>query len=398
MAERILFVDDEPHVLDGLRRTLRRRFRVETAQSGAEALERLERDGPFAVLVSDYRMPRMNGAQLLAAAADIDPLCVRVLLTGHADVDVAIEAVNDGQIFRFLRKPCPPERMTRVLQDCLRHRELLEAERVLLEETLQGSLAVLSQTLSMTNPAAFGLGERITPMVTHAVERLRLPDPWRYRVAAMLSQIGCVTLPPELVEKVHALAELTEEERLAFETHPEVGAKLLAPIPRLDVTAAMVAKQIGAPPVEAPAVELARTAPEEVGAQLLRVTIALDRLLHAGKSGRAAMSTLGHRPNEYTPELVEALDDLDFVQELGPSREVGFPELVEGMVLQHDLYSTKDILLMARGHEVTYAVLQRLRRLAERGEHLGPFRVQIRRTVARVRDAPAARRPRHSAG
>src|SRR5687768_872607 len=103
----VLCVDDEPQVLAGLSVSLRRRYEILTATSGAEALAVLARRPDVAVVVSDMRMPGMDGAAFLAKAKEIAPDAVRVLLTGYSEIDAAMNAVNQGQIFRFLTKPCP---------------------------------------------------------------------------------------------------------------------------------------------------------------------------------------------------------------------------------------------------------------------------------------------------
>jgi response regulator RpfG family c-di-GMP phosphodiesterase len=104
---RILCVDDEPMVLDGLSDVLRRSFDVRVASSGAEGLAMLkEQRREVAVVISDMRMPEMPGSIFLREARRVAPLAVRMLLTGYADHEAAIKAVNDGQIFRFLTKPC----------------------------------------------------------------------------------------------------------------------------------------------------------------------------------------------------------------------------------------------------------------------------------------------------
>jgi FixJ family two-component response regulator len=107
VSKKILFVDDESAVLEAVQRMLHSSFEVRTATSGGEGLITLDRDGPFAVLISDMRMPGMNGAEFLARARQRVPATVRILLTGHADLSTAIDAVNRGQILHFLTKPCP---------------------------------------------------------------------------------------------------------------------------------------------------------------------------------------------------------------------------------------------------------------------------------------------------
>lgn len=106
MSDKVLFVDDEPPILDGLRRALHDRFLVSIAVGGEQGLAKLRTDGPFAVVVSDMQMPGVSGVEFLARASEMVPDTVRILLTGHADVNAAIDAVNRGSVFRFLTKPC----------------------------------------------------------------------------------------------------------------------------------------------------------------------------------------------------------------------------------------------------------------------------------------------------
>lgn len=158
----ILCVDDEEFVLDGLRDTLRRGFEVHTATGATEALAMLrkEPDG-YAVILSDMRMPGMFGSEFLREARTVAPNAVRMLLTGFADVDSAIRAVNDAQLFRFLTKPCEPEQLVRACIAALAQHRLITAERVLLEQTLRGSVNALVEMLSLASPAAFGRAGRV---------------------------------------------------------------------------------------------------------------------------------------------------------------------------------------------------------------------------------------------
>jgi hypothetical protein len=117
------------------------------------------------VVVSDLQMPGMDGITLLSSLRKVSPDTVRVLLTGHADVDAAIAAVNEGNIFRFLRKPCPPGALLRALEASVEQYRLITAERVLLEQTLRGSLKTLTDILAFVNPVAFGRAIRSRKIV-----------------------------------------------------------------------------------------------------------------------------------------------------------------------------------------------------------------------------------------
>src|ERR1700692_4519473 len=120
MSERVLFVDDEPNVLDALQRTLRKQVDFHTATSGAEGLVKLRESGPYALVVSDMRMPVMNGAQFLAKAREAAPDTVRMILSGQSDLEATIAAVTEGHIYRFLSKPCPPDQLLAAVADGLR--------------------------------------------------------------------------------------------------------------------------------------------------------------------------------------------------------------------------------------------------------------------------------------
>lgn len=162
MHKTILFVDDDELLLKAVSRSLGSRYDLETALGPEKALERIrEGGGPYAVVVSDLKMPGKDGISLLEEIRALNPDTIRVVLTGYADLHSAVAAVNRGHVFRFLTKPCDDETLATVLDDCLRQFDLVTAERELLEKTLKGCISVLSETLSLVNPVAFGRANRV---------------------------------------------------------------------------------------------------------------------------------------------------------------------------------------------------------------------------------------------
>ena len=153
MTQRVLLVDDEQNVLDGFRRNLRK-FDITTAIGPLEGLQEVETNGPFAVVVSDLQMPQMDGIEFLTKVEAMVPKTVRIMLTGQADMSVSIAAVNEGHVFRFLNKPCPPELLAATLNDAIEQYRLVEAERQLLEETLRGAVEVLTDVLGLVQALA----------------------------------------------------------------------------------------------------------------------------------------------------------------------------------------------------------------------------------------------------
>lgn len=133
---RVLFVDDEPAILSGLSRQLRGNYDVVTTTDAASGLEMLEKDGPFDVVISDMRMPEMDGATFLAHARHSSVDTTRILLTGQSDIESAAAAVNQGQIFRFLTKPCPVETMRQCLRDAVDQHRQAQAQREIMDRAL----------------------------------------------------------------------------------------------------------------------------------------------------------------------------------------------------------------------------------------------------------------------
>lgn len=141
-TQKILFVDDDPNLLAGFQRNLRKLYMFDTATGGVEALERIKTDGPYAVIVADMQMPGMNGVELLTKVREVAPDTVRLMLTGNADQKTAVDAVNQGQVLGFLTKPCEPDMLRVTLDSALKQYSLVVVERELLEGTLSGSVKI----------------------------------------------------------------------------------------------------------------------------------------------------------------------------------------------------------------------------------------------------------------
>ncbi len=136
MNNRVMFVDDDANILDAFKRQLRGQFRIETAQGGDEALAAVTNQGPYAVIVSDLRMPSMDGIQFLSRVREISPDSVRMMLTAYGDLQTAIDAVNEGNIFQFLTKPCKPDALAMAVAAGIEQYRLVTTEKELLEKTL----------------------------------------------------------------------------------------------------------------------------------------------------------------------------------------------------------------------------------------------------------------------
>lgn len=360
MKPTILCVDDESSVLEGLKLNLRRRFEVVTCGSGAEALATLAREPAIAVVLSDMRMPGMDGATLLGKVRAGWPSTVRVLLTGHSDLDSAIAAVNDGQIFRFLTKPCAPPQLLAALEAAAEQHRLVSAERVLLEQTLHGSIKVLVDVLALTSPRSFGRATRIKTLVSELCTAMGMVERWQVEVAAMVSELGSVTLPDELVERLHSGQALSENEQAMVTRSGQVTQQLLANIPRLEAVQAIL---LGVGRARSAAVVGANPEPSvaEAGIRVLRLATDFDALEAQGHPAANCVDLLRSR-GRYDSQALVALTKLRG----GPGtrdevREVTIASLRVGMVFVRDVKLSSGTLLVARGYEVTAGFLERLR-------------------------------------
>jgi ActR/RegA family two-component response regulator len=355
---RVLCVDDEAAVLGAFVRLLRRRFDVTTAGDGRAGLDTIDREAPFAVVLSDLKMPRMDGIAFLEEAARRTPDSVRLLLTGHADLSTAIDAINRGSIFRFLCKPASPEDLVAALDAGTEQHHLLVAERELLEQTLRGSVRALVDTLALANPISFARAARVRTLVQEQMAALGIDD-WQIEVAAMLSQVGAVTLPADLVAKVERGEALNHTEQEIVDRLPSVTEHLLAHIPRLDSVRLIISEQRRD---AAPSVPL--------GARMLRLATDLEALETRDVPRAESLAILSARANHYDRELLDALAAR--VNGAVPEvHEVRAAELTTGMVIAHDVTDHGGRLLVGRGHEVHETMIQLIRNHAREG-HIDP--------------------------
>jgi len=355
MSARILFVDYEPSILAGFRRLFGSDYEVDTAPGGVEGLACLAGSGPCSIVLSDMRMPGMSGIEFLARVRQVSPESVRMVLTGEADFTPALRALNDGTIFRLLFKPCAEKTLRTAIEAAQRQYELQRAERTLLDETLRATVTVLADVLSLVDPETFGRSMRIRRYVRHIASTLELhQDAWQFDVAAMLSQIGCVTLPPGLLESITAGETLSESDRARYLMHATVALDLLVRVPRLQNVARMICRQHDGPPTSLDDDVIA------LGAQMLKISLAFDQILSSGLDVEAALNALRADPRQYSPRLVTALAGLDRDSSSRESRTIPVGHLHPGMIVDEDVRTQAGRLLVGRGQEITVPMVVRL--------------------------------------
>ncbi|HEU4655398.1 MAG TPA: HD domain-containing phosphohydrolase [Steroidobacteraceae bacterium] len=358
----VLCVDDEARVVEGLALHLRKEYRVYTALGGEEGLQKLKELGGAAVVVSDMRMPVMDGATFLKRVMRSYPDTTRILLTGEPGRDAAVAAVNEGQIFRFLTKPCPPDQLKSAIEAAVVQHKLVSAERQLLQETLIGSIQALIDVLAITNPVAFGRAARVKRLAVNFAQELGCRGFWQLEAASMLSQLGYISLPVELVEKLYYGERLNKDEQTLAEAVPQVANKLLGHIPRLEP----VLQILSAVNYSEDQLKALGEGTIGLGARMLSLVLDYDALVTQGHSADVAVQTLRRKTARYSENLVQRFATLVGAN-TGSSevREMPLRLVQPGMTILEDLRTHMGTLLVPRGFEVTETFLERVRNFGE---------------------------------
>jgi response regulator RpfG family c-di-GMP phosphodiesterase len=366
VSQRILLVDDEARVLDALRRNLHGRYDVETATSGAAGLTRVaEAAAPYAVVVSDMMMPGMDGSEFLAKVHEISPDTVQMILSGQAELSSTISAVNNGNLFRFLTKPCTSDDLARAVDAALGQYRLIQSERELLERTLDGAVEVLTEVMSAAAPTAYKRTETVKTLVGAVTKAMPVAKSWELRIAAMLGQVGLMAIPEEIISQVKSGESVTDESMAMYRSYPTLSHDLISRIPRLE----RVADWVGAQPVS---IDDAVIAPQpatdadddgitgrEVYAAVMAFVVGLEagltpgatihRLATAGRFGQPLLDTILHA---HTHTSVRS------------PRKVNGEELMVGMQINQDVVTKTGLTLVKSGEILTESMAIRLRHFA----------------------------------
>ncbi len=230
----ILFVDDQVSLLNAMARHFNEHFDVHIAEGGEEGIRQLHSQGPFSVIVSDMQMPGMNGVEFLQKAREICPDTVRIMLTSNDDQSTAVEAVNRGEVFRFLNKPCQADTLMQTLMQAIKQYELVTAEKELLNGTLKGSMKLLTDVLSMVASKSFGRAMILQEYARILADDMQLEKGWELELAAMFSVVAYVTVPSDTLQRLSKGESLTSSEQTILTQLPESASKLLENIPRME--------------------------------------------------------------------------------------------------------------------------------------------------------------------
>jgi response regulator RpfG family c-di-GMP phosphodiesterase len=291
------------------------------------------------------------------------------MLTGNADLDTAADAVNQGHVYEFLTKPCPTETLAMALTGGVKQYEMVMAERELLENTLGGSIKVLTEILSAVEPQSFGRGQQSREYM-RAYIHTSTKSAWELELGALLAPIGYVTIPGSVAAKARAGQSLTDAEMDVLACVPEFGSKLLANIPRLETVAEIVLYQNkhfdgSGFPADARAGDAI-----PIGARILKMLNDLVDLEAKGKTKLQALQEMQQRAGWYDPRVLDAaFERFDGGPQKAETasrtvRAVKAYELCPGQVFSSNVYTIDGVLVVKAGTKITPMLVERIRNFA----------------------------------
>lgn len=365
---KVLFVDDDTNLLQGLRRGLRNDFSVDVSEGAEQGIAKINAGGNYAVIVSDMRMPGMDGVDFLSTLTKKAPDPIRIMLTGNADQETAVDAVNKGHVFKFLNKPCDMELLKSTLHEAASVYNAKKVENDLLNKTLAGAVKVLLDVLEIANPTVFRRACAMRDVAENVARDLGSRKTWEVKIATLLSGVGWLSVPPHVLDKMVQKTDLTEQEKLLVKSQAEVGWELLKDVPRLEGAAEIIRHQdvfFDGSNGGADHGISGETIP--LGARILHVLNAITPFGINAKCDMSVCEALSLDDGRFDPLVVSAV--LTYLREHEEARAEDPPEVIEilparllpGDVLDADLTTEDGAMLLAAGQELSAMQIAKLR-------------------------------------
>lgn len=369
----ILLVDDDRALLNSLTRNFSLDFDLRTAESGSDAIELIEREGAFSVALVDMRMPGMDGISFIQKAREIAPDTVYMMLTGNQDLGTAMQAVNEGQVFRFLSKPCEISAVGAALRAGLRQYELVTAEKELLQKTFVGAIGLMTDVIDVSRPGVSAQSELVESLMVSLAGAADVPLRWEYRIAARVALLGLALMPEEDAARFLRTPPSEPESERILEAICGATVRLTERIPRLGPVAEIL--RIVPHATGELWKDSAAMFPAVAGATLIRAAIHWTAMMRC----RMAVSTA-------VPDLYRAMPRLPtaVAEALAPQTELfndirpvylAVDELREGMTLYDDVTGEGGKVLLSRGRPLTQSIIEKLRLMLRSGESLSGIAV-----------------------
>ena len=374
--QKVLIVDDVPENIQVLMETLKEDYSIIAATSGQKAIALASTDPAPDIILLDIMMPEMDGYEVCARlkAQKKTAKIPIIFVTAMDDVEDEAKGFDIGAV-DYITKPVSPPIVSARVKTHLGLKNAQQKLQDLLNQTLSGSVRVMIDILSLARPAAFSRSSRIKHLVKEMAVIIGLKDIWKFELSALLSQIGCVTVPGEILNKVYSGSELTREEQDIYAGYAARSAELIAHIPNLESVAGIIS---GFQDVSGGHDELDPADRDVIliGGQLLKTAIDYIQLIGPGTAPETAVHKMTARKDVYDPVLVETLVEVLGIDAPEPAEEtLDVAQIQPGMILNQDVYTKDGMLLAVKDTELSPATVKILQQYDEMDALSGPFSV-----------------------
>lgn len=383
ISEKILFVDDDQNMLSAFQRQLKGRFQIDVALGGVQGLEKIKNGACYAVVVSDLRMPGLDGIQFLTKVKELAPNTVRVMLTGYANLKTTIQAVNEVNIFKFLTKPCPPQILCDALKSGILQFNQSRSEKETVENTFGECITLLTKALPLVNSEASARFLRIKQHAVDIAKIIKIPDIHQIETAVFFSQLGCLAIPEDILKKIRMGQNLNEDENNVYVRHSSIAIDLLSHIPRLKKINKIIAYQDKPFDGSAQPPDQSKVAAFPIEARIMKVVVDFDILKSTEVDMNSAVQLMKEKTATYDPEVLAALEKMiadgisSETTEFYEIREISLRDLYVGMTLEEDVRSLKGTLLISKGQDVNNSIVERLMNYSHYTPIQEPIRVRV---------------------
>jgi CheY-like chemotaxis protein len=369
----ILIVDTDGKALSDLQRRLRKKFTTHIALGPRLGLQRIQEEGPFALVLAEFSMPEMDGVDFMAKAGELCPESTRVLYSRAAlDAGDLMRAINEARVFHVLPASCDEQTLIEVVQEGIDRFKRTSTSVANMNEVHAIFAKAVHELVCWLRGDVRDMISPVLPLLRGLCRNTRHKDPTLTETAFLLSVIGLIALPPSLLQKIAAGETLTEDERLIFAQHPEHAVEWVRHLPQLDEVVAIL--QGYADFLRLALQPGADTSGIPQSSALLAMSMEF-RLAGYGKLEDGAILARMRGAGVYTQALLKAMET-ELTRMDQSEIEIEQSKLQPGMVLARSVIGTReggDVVLVPEGYELSRTTIVFLRQAARHGQVRDPF-------------------------
>jgi len=374
----VLIVDDISEnrlILEELLKNLGHKY--SSVENGQEAVDLLK-EKKFDLILLDIMMPVMDGYKTLEFIKNDQNLkyIPVIMITTVDEMDSIIKCIQLGAE-DYLPKPFEPEILKARIDNSLTKLNYFKLEKDLLEKTLSGSIKILLEILAITNPYIYGKSSRIRRLAKMIAEDINVNDLWNIEIASMLSQVGCITIPTDILERYSMAKALSPKEREMFEKHPEVSYSLLSKLPRLEKVAEIIKYQnknydgTGYPHDEIKESQI------PIEARILRVVLDFDLINSQDINPLKTVEKLNENKGHYDVTVMTSLEKVILGENKKEIKTVKIFQLDQTMIAAEDIATTNGMKIAGKGQEMTLTIIERIKNINRTVKVIEPIKVII---------------------